>query len=111
LVLERPDLPADRRLGQVQPLRGAREALRLGDGAKRAQLRELHVRGPFPFVPALLRGCPTNMPPMPTHHWTPPNAGPIVVAGPHSGGRPLMSIRTPALPRPHLLAREFHHTL
>ena len=82
LVLERANLPADRRLGQVQALRGAREALRLGDGAKRAQLRELHVTRPFPFVRALLRGCPTQHAP----HADPPLDS--AQCGPYCSRRP-----------------------
>jgi hypothetical protein len=48
LVLERADLPAHRRLREIQALGRAREALRFGDGAERAQLRQLHLSGSFP---------------------------------------------------------------
>ena len=44
LSLERADLAAYGRLGQIEPLSGPREAQRLGDGSKCPQLRELHAR-------------------------------------------------------------------
>lgn len=37
-LLEAPDLPAERRLGDVEPIRGASEVEFLSDGYERAQM-------------------------------------------------------------------------
>ena len=44
LVLERPHLLADARLGQVQPVGGAAEVQLLGDRDERPELAEFHSR-------------------------------------------------------------------
>jgi hypothetical protein len=51
LLLERADLPAQRRLRHVEVLRGSTDVAFLGDGNEVADLREAHVPR-MPFLPA-----------------------------------------------------------
>ena len=50
LPFELADLAAQRGLGDVQLPRGFRKAVRLGDGGKRTQVTELHVRVPAVYI-------------------------------------------------------------